>query len=1014
VDNSWTRREFVYGLRILSASLLLATNLVPLWAEANDRTIGQFVHTSWTEKDGAPPVFCLAQTTDGFLWLGTQQGLYRFDGISFERYEPPSGPAFPAVNVRALLALPNGDLWIGFAPKGVSRLRGGRNTNYSDSDGLQPGRAASLAQDREGAIWAATAGGLARFKGDHWERIGADWGYPGGAASATYVDRHGTLWAAVERTLISLPPGARKFQPTGIAIGLTWQITESPDGTLWMAETTLSVHPVHSFKPEIKVGSMNILFDDDGSLWITSLGDGMRRVPFPDRLNGQSIGQFSSVIESFTTKDGLTSDLQNSILKDREGNIWVGTFKGLDRFRRGATVPIVLPPKFTLKTLVPGDEGALWVCGWSDVIARIEGNTLKSVEESAEISQGFRDAQGVVWFLRSFRKRDGPPYYDVSRLEKGRVISVAMTLNLPNNFGEGALFATDRNDTIWFGWFRAGSHKLFYQTTKVPWTPFELPPAIAGKTGVVAFTDSNGRIWFGFTDDTIMLMDDAKAQMFSTTDGIKLGTVKAITGRGRHIWIGGDNGLEIWENDRFRPVFPADGDTFHNVAGIQEDSAGDLFLSEKRGLVFIPANEISKTLKDPSARVQYRVFDERDGLAGAVVQGTDGRIWVSTSSGVAWIDPARIPKNTLPPPIVIRSITSNGIRYASPDGLSLPPRTRDLTIDYTALGLAIPERVQFRYKLEGSDTQWQEAGTRRRAFYTNLSHGKYRFRVTASNNDGVWNEAGASWGFSIAPTFYETLWFQTLMALAGIGLIWLLYRLRVRQITARADLRYTERLEERTRIARDLHDTLLQSFQGLMLHLEVVNQLLPEGKAKAELTKSLGRADSAIAEGRSAVYDLRPTAIDTSDLPESIKAVGDELSAESTATFRLVVEGPRREVHTMIRDELYRITREALRNAFLHAHARNIEAEITYGERTFRLRIRDDGEGIPPELLAEGRPGHYGMPGMRERAKQIGGKFDIWSGVGTGTEIDLSVAGSIAYRTSTGRSLFRLFRKKAG
>jgi signal transduction histidine kinase len=222
------------------------------------------------------------------------------------------------------------------------------------------------------------------------------------------------------------------------------------------------------------------------------------------------------------------------------------------------------------------------------------------------------------------------------------------------------------------------------------------------------------------------------------------------------------------------------------------------------------------------------------------------------------------------------------------------------------------------------------------------------------------------------------------------------------------------RVEERERIARDLHDTLLQSFQGLMLHLEVVNQLLPDGKAKAELAKSLGRADNAIAEGRSAVYDLRPTEMDTSDLPESIKALGDELSAEGTATFRLVVEGPPREVHTMIRDELYRIAREALRNAFQHAHARHIEAEIAYGERTFRLRIRDDGEGIPPELPAEGRPGHYGMPGMRERAKQIGAKIDIWSGAGAGAEINLNVAGSIAYRTSKGRSLFRLFRKKAG
>jgi signal transduction histidine kinase len=315
--------------------------------------------------------------------------------------------------------------------------------------------------------------------------------------------------------------------------------------------------------------------------------------------------------------------------------------------------------------------------------------------------------------------------------------------------------------------------------------------------------------------------------------------------------------------------------------------------------------------------------------------------------------------------------------------------------------------------LEGYETDWQEAGAREQAFYTNPGPGSYTFRVMAANPDGVWNESGATIGFSIAPALYQTWWFRLLCALAAGGIMWMLYLLRLRLVTAQLQARLGERLLERERIARDLHDTLLQSFQGLMLHLEVVNQLLPDGKAKAELAKSLGRADNAIAEGRSAVYDLRPTEIDTSDLPESIKAVGDELSAEGTAIFRLVVEGPPRELHPMIRDELYRITREALRNAFRHAHARHIEAEITYGERTFRLRIRDDGEGIPPELLAEGRPGHYGMQGMRERAKQIGGTLEIWSGAGAGTEIDLSVAGSIAYRTSTGRSLFRRFRKES-
>jgi signal transduction histidine kinase len=234
------------------------------------------------------------------------------------------------------------------------------------------------------------------------------------------------------------------------------------------------------------------------------------------------------------------------------------------------------------------------------------------------------------------------------------------------------------------------------------------------------------------------------------------------------------------------------------------------------------------------------------------------------------------------------------------------------------------------------------------------------------------------------------------------------------RVHAAMNLRFEERLAERTRIARELHDTLLQSFQGLMLRLQVVDDLLPPGKAKEQLEQSLERADQAIAEGRSVVYDLRSSATITNDLAQAVRALGDDLATQDSGAFHLVVEGPMRDLRPIIRDELYRITREALRNAFSHAAADYIEVEITYGERALRLRIRDDGQGIPPEMLEAGRPGHHGLPGMRERAQQIGGKLEIWSGAKAGTEIELSIAGSIAYHTWTGRPLFRLFRKKAG
>jgi PAS domain S-box-containing protein len=775
----------LHGFEILLA-LQVWMNPGCLHAEQVDRTIGQFVHTSWSAKDGAPgDVYALAQTTDGFLWLGTMQGLYRFDGITFERYEPQSGPAFPSSTIMSLLALPNGDLWIGFLDEGVSRLREGRNTNYANADGLPLGIVFSLAQDREGVIWAGSNTGLARFDHDQWKRVGNDWGYPGGKTMALFVDRHGTLWVASEKAVFFLPPGSRKLQPAGVEIGHTRQIIESGGGALWLAETTRSVHPLslpanqHSLEPEIRVGSTGILFDNDGSLWITSLGDGMRRVPFPDRLDGRKISEFSRAIESFTAKDGLTSDYAVSILKDREGDIWVGTSAGLDRFRRGVLVPILSPARFTLKTLVAGDDGDIWMGGVSGALARIEGNTLKDIRSSTGIENGLRDSRGSIWFVDAG--------HEVFRLKRGKLTAVAKTSASIHDAWLGTVLAADRLGTLWVG---NGARSLLV-LKKGRWERFETPPAVAEKRARVTFTDANGRVWFGFTDNTILVIDGPNVRTFSAKDGIQVGSVIAITGQGGHIWVGGKGGLAIWEGDRFRTVVPADSDAFHSVSGVQENSGGDLFLSEQRGVVFISATEISKILKDPSARVQYQVFDVHDGLPGPVqqtspypttVQGTDGRTWFSTSAGVAWIDPAHIPRNLLPPPVVIRSITANGVRYSSSAGLKLLPRTRDLTIDYTALSLAIPERVRFRYKLEGSDAQWQDAGGRRQAFYTNLSPGQYQFRVIASNNDGVWNEEGAYLDFNIAFAWYQTIWLRLLYVAAFLAVLWGLYQLRVQQV----------------------------------------------------------------------------------------------------------------------------------------------------------------------------------------------------------------------------------------
>jgi signal transduction histidine kinase len=353
--------------------------------------------------------------------------------------------------------------------------------------------------------------------------------------------------------------------------------------------------------------------------------------------------------------------------------------------------------------------------------------------------------------------------------------------------------------------------------------------------------------------------------------------------------------------------------------------------------------------------------------------------------------------------------------------LRLPPLTRDVEIDYTALSLVVPEKVRFRYKLEGRDKDWQEAGNRRQAFYSDLPPRNYRFRVVACNNSGVWNEAGASFDFSVAPAYHQT-WLFRVSGVAGfLMLLWVLYQMRVRQVAREYSMHLEGRVSERTRIARELHDTLLQSFQGLLLRFQAATYLLPDRpeEAKRSFESAIDQAAIAITEGRDAVQGLRSSTKVTNDLAGAITTLGTELAAgesnPNAAEFHVEVEGASRDLHPILRDEVYRIAGEAVRNAFSHAQAKRIEVEIRYDERQLRLRVRDDGKGIHAQHLKEsGRAGHYGLPGMRERAKLMGGKLTVWSEQDAGTEVELKMPASRAYETSSSRARSWLAEKLAG
>jgi signal transduction histidine kinase/streptogramin lyase len=960
--------RFLVGWTIVCALVCL-----PAFSLDLDRSIAQLHYTFWSEKDGAPsPITALAQTQDGYIWIGSERGLFRFDGVRFEKYKPQLGVELPVHGIYSLTATPDGGLWIAFTPDGLGFWKDGYLTVFKKPEERPDSPVHCLVRDHAGRIWAGTETGLALRQGARWIKVGRDWNFTPEMIRYLLVDREGTLWVATITTIVFLKPDSRRFELGGpIGSGVT-TLAQAKDGRVWLADAaSYQVRPVpstgHDLYREgpsiVEMGLYVLLFDRDGALWITRLDSGIVRVRHPEKLRNHKYDSHDPEVDSFDTSHGFPAGLAYFLLEDREGNIWVGCSNGLIRFRHNDVVPVHLSPRYEKITLLAGNDGDLWVgTVHESPLLHIHNESLLPEKVGERVSSVLRASNGNIWWgARTGLWRQRDTKFDFSPLPKG----------VTPDWIYGITPSRD-DDGLWIrfgdvGWvhFNRGVWDLHDRPRGVP---------SAGTFGYgfsAAYRDALGRTWFGYDSGHVCLIDGQQVTVFSQNDGLDLGRIKVIRGLGEQIWVGGELGLMLFSKGRFLKVRGSGGERLGAISGIIETSDSGLWLNEMTGIVHIPAEEISRFVANPNHPVNYRRFDYLDGLPGTAqlsftsstaVQTSNGRLWFATDNGLVWVDPAHLVKNVLPPPVSIRSIIADDKIYSAFSSPALPALTKNLRIDFAALSLSIPERIRFRYKLEPLDKDWQDTGGRSEASFNRLPPGKYSFRVIACNNDGVWNEQGAGLDFSIDPAWYQTRWFQAAYVAAFLLLLWGLYRFRTHQMSQKFKLRLEERVSERTRIARELLDTLLQSFQGLMLRLEAVNVMLPEGRPKEQLEQTLEHADQAVTEGRRAVYDLRSCALTTNELPQAV-ALGNELASQDTAAFSLMVEGPARDLHPIIRDELYRITREALQNAFNHARARHIEVEITYAQRQLRLRIRDDGEGIAPEILEHGRAGHYGLAG---------------------------------------------------
>ncbi|WP_245632684.1 sensor histidine kinase [Edaphobacter aggregans] len=473
----------------------------------------------------------------------------------------------------------------------------------------------------------------------------------------------------------------------------------------------------------------------------------------------------------------MSDDYVRAILQDREGNIWVGTNNGLDRFRRTNLNPVILPFKARFAILAAGEAGDAWVANLASMVRVHGGRADPSHPMPSEALSAYRDPSGAIWWLCLDA---------IYRFNAGKYTRIALPPSFPKTIVPmGA--TEDGSGALWLTALREG---IFYRKNG-RWQQLETASEFAKLTPRTAFTDWMGRAWFGYEGGTMVILDQGKIQRVFPADASPVGSVRAINGRGRHIWVGGSLGLAFFDGNGFRRIGPADAETFGSVMGIEETPDGSLWLAESRGVIHIPASEAQHALDNPSYRVKYRLFDSFDGLSGTFaatgaflkeIQGTDGGLWFFASGGIVRVDPADISTNAIPPPVLIRSVRANGKQSGSLANLVLPPLTTDLQIGYMAFSLSVPEKVHFRYRLEGVDKDWQDAGTRREAFYTRLGRGKYHFRVIACNNDGVWNEEGAHLDFNIAPTWYQTIWFRGFYVLAFFMLLWAGYQMRIHQL----------------------------------------------------------------------------------------------------------------------------------------------------------------------------------------------------------------------------------------
>ncbi|GLQ51865.1 histidine kinase [Dyella flava] len=979
-------------------------------AQRTVERVGDYTLTSWSQSDDVPVhVEAMAQTADGWLWLASRSHLYRFDGVSSELYNVPNEDG---TNLVRILATNSGDLWLGYVTGTTLVIHGGFFSRSVVVKGFV-GQPIQFAQDGEGNVWGSSYNRLFEASQSTWQPVDEHRGILGSYFYAIALDTQKTFWVFTDQGLFSLDPGQKTFrQRTDITRGLDWKTLVNGDKSPAHVQAYAQIYFLSVLalagRHIVPMYSSSRYFAGPGVsdlCWI-ALSTGTYKGRY---LTAGELKKFANDLPGVMASNPadfakIDSGASGMIFEDRQHNMWSGARGGLNRFRPSSVKTIDVPDGVTSFAMLPDKNGGIWFGNAVSVDLyrwwHVDKQVTASPGYDLDTTAAYRDTDGSILIGTGdgyIRRFDGMTFQPIDPLppsaEKGDDI-IAMVRD-----GEGRLWVAIRNHPIYVKrdgqWLENGGYK-------------ELPSL--GLLRAVAGAD--GRLWLSYAHE-LFVIDGSHLQRYSQEAGMNVLNVRDIIPNGTPL-IGGDSGLAAFDGHHFHDVSALDPAALTGITGMIREANGTLWINGLKGGVRIDADELKRGIADPNYKISVRIYGANEGMPGTaqmnrpvptLIQGTDGRLWFATTQGIAWLDPAKAPTDNYAPVPAVRSMKVANSTFRPGAQVNLPAGSRAFEIDYTALGLSDPATARFRYQLAGIDSDWQDVGTRRQAFYTNVGPGTYRFRVAASNEDGVWSTSDASIRISIEPYFYQTKWFLALCFCLTLLVLWLAYMYRLNQVTRRLHQRLGERHAERNRIARDLHDTYIQAVQGLVLKVHAASFELPEGGTKDKIVRALNLADDVLIEGRKRVYALRTAAINSIDLAAAFEEIALGYEGDEYPSFKLTSTGMAKLTDPLVIDELYAGGREAIINAFSHSCAEVIRVDVDYAKRGIRVQISDNGNGIDPQVIVDGgRGGHWGLRGIRERMERIGGQCRFISDSHRGTTVILFVDASRAY---VGRSPFR-------